>query len=178
MAARFVGGQARLAGRRRTLAPMSEQTVTEPTLQASLDIDAPPAKVWAQLSDLTNMPKWSPQVRKTVVRGGRTRLGAQMFNFNRRGPLWWPTQAKVVAFSPERELAFRIKENWTIWRFTLEPLDGGTRTRLTEAREAPKGVSGISKFLTKIALGGKETFESELVEGMHATLQGIAAAAR
>lgn len=153
----------------------TEPTSTEPTLRASLDIDAPPARVWALLSDVTNMPKWSPQVRRTVVRGGRTRLGAEFFNFNRRGPLWWPTQGKVVAFSAERELAFRVKENWTIWRFQLEPLDGGRRTRLSEAREAPKGISGISKFLTKTVLGGKETFERELVEGMQQTLQGIAA---
>ena len=48
-------------------------------------------------------------------------LGTTFVNINRRGALFWPTQAKVVRFEPHREFAFRIKENWTIWSFTLEP---------------------------------------------------------
>jgi uncharacterized protein YndB with AHSA1/START domain len=32
-----------------------------PLLQAQIDIDAPVAKVWALISDLSRMPRWSPQ---------------------------------------------------------------------------------------------------------------------
>jgi uncharacterized protein YndB with AHSA1/START domain len=34
-----------------------------PLLQAQIDIDAPVAKVWALISDLSRMPQWSPQCR-------------------------------------------------------------------------------------------------------------------
>ncbi len=34
-----------------------------PLLQAQIDIAAPPATVWALISDLKKMPQWSPQTR-------------------------------------------------------------------------------------------------------------------
>jgi len=143
-------------------------------LEASIEIAAPPAQVWALLSDLTRMPRWSPQVRKTFVRGGPTRQGSKLVNINRRGLLFWPTQAMVTEFEPERRLAFRVKENWTIWSFTLEPTaDGGTR--VVERREAPKGISDLSVNLTKRFLGGLDEFVVELDEGMNQTLRKIKA---
>ena len=140
-------------------------------IEASTEIAAPPAAVWALVSDLTNMPRWSPQVRKTFVRGGTTKQGATMVNLNRRKLLVWPTQAKVVDFVPEQRIAFRVKENWTVWSFTLTPVEGGTR--LVQRREAPQGVSDLSVRLTNLALGGVEDFVVELQQGMEQTLRLI-----
>ena len=39
-------------------------------LEASTEIAAPPAAVWALVSDLRHMPRWSPQCAKTFLRGG------------------------------------------------------------------------------------------------------------
>ena len=100
--------------------PMSEY---EPLLEESIDVAAPPAKVWSLVTDLPRMSKWSPQVVRTIVRGGPVQLGTRAFNINRRGPLVWPTRTKVVAFEPHREFAFRVKDNKTIWSFTLEPTE-------------------------------------------------------
>ena len=61
---------------------------------------------------------------RTFVRGGPVQQGTPLRQPQPRGPLFWPTQAKVVRFEPHREFAFRIKENWTIWSFTLEPTAG------------------------------------------------------
>jgi uncharacterized protein YndB with AHSA1/START domain len=141
-------------------------------IEASIEIAAPPAEVWKLVSDLSNMPRWSPQVFKTFVRGGETRHGARTINLNRRGLLVWPTQAMVTSFEPEQKIAFRIRENWTIWSFTLGPTaDGGTR--VVQRREAPKGISDVSVRLTKAVLGGVEGFTTELVEGMNRTLARI-----
>ena len=97
-----------------------------------------------------------------------------MVNVNRRGLLVWPTQSKVVRFVPEREIAFRVKENWTVWSYTLEPTeDGGTR--VTARREAPTGISDVSVKLTTTVLGGVEAFTDELREGMQQTLARIKA---
>ena len=144
-------------------------------LEATVEVDAPPARVWSLVSDLRNMPRWSPQCAKTFVRGGGdVRLGSRMVNVNRRGLLVWPTQSKVVRFEPEQEIAFRVKENWTVWSYALEPTaDGGTR--VTARREAPTGVSDLSVRLTKAVFGGVDAFTDELREGMQQTLLRIKA---
>lgn len=141
-------------------------------LEATIEIDAPPAKVWDLVSDLRNMRRWSPQNRRTWVLGGEVKPGASFVNLNRRGLLFWPTQGKVVEVEPGKRIAFRIKENWTVWSYELEPTANGG-TRLTNRREAPKGISDLSVGLTKTVLGGVDTFTQELQEGMAETLAKI-----
>lgn len=143
-------------------------------LEQTIEIAAPPVKVWSLVTDLGRMASWSPQVVKTFVRRP-VRLGTTTLNINRRGPLVWPTRAKVVRFEPHREFAFRIKDNFTIWSFTLEPTGSGTR--VTQRRETPDGISDISLRLTRLVLGGQEQFAAELREGMAQTLERLKAEA-
>ena len=117
-----------------------------PVLEESITIDAATDRVWALVSDLGRMSRWSPQVLKTIVRGRPIKLGTKMLNINRRGPLVWPTQTKVVRFEPQQEIAFRVKDNFTIWSFSLTD-DGNGGTVLTQRREAPEGISPISRRL-------------------------------
>lgn len=143
-------------------------------LEATIEIDAPPAKVWALVSDPRNIARWSPQTAKTFVRGGEVKVGAKMFNLNRKGLMVWPTQAMVTDFEPEQLFAFKVRENWTTWSFALAPnADGGTT--LVQRREAPKGISDLSVNLTKRFLGGVEGFTDELERGMAQTLSRIKA---
>jgi len=145
-------------------------------LSASVTIAATPAQIWSLISDLPRMHEWSPQVVRTVVVPKPTQLGSRMFNLNRQGRLKrWPTTGKVVRFSPNREIAFRITENRTIWSFQLEEVDGGTR--VTHRRETPQGISAVSTVLTKLMLGGMEPFAAELQEGMQQTLGRVKAVA-
>jgi uncharacterized protein YndB with AHSA1/START domain len=141
-------------------------------IEATIDIAAPPATVWALVSDLRNMARWSPQVVKTFVKTP-VQEGSTMFNINRRKLLVWPTQAKVVRLVPEQEIAFRVKENFTVWSYQLEATPAGTR--VTARREAPQGISDLSVGLTKRALGGVDVFTTELQTGMQQTLAKIKA---
>ena len=150
-------------------------TQIEPLLEETIEVAATPARVWSLVSDLPRMARWSPQVVKTFVRGGVVQQGTRTVNINRRGLLVWPTQAKVVRFEPHREIAVRIKDNFTIWSFTLEPTDAGTR--ITQRREAPDGISSISLKLTEAVLGGQAEFTAELLAGMRQTLERITAEA-
>ena len=154
---------------------MTDTTSLPAELAAEIDVDASPAQVWALVSDLARMSSWSPQVAKTWVRGGRVRLGSTMVNVNKRGPLVWPTRAKVVRFEPQQEIAFRIKDNWTIWSFRLVERDGGTH--VVHRREVPDGVAPISTRLVNLALGGTDTFTDELRSGMQQTLERVKAEA-
>jgi len=147
-------------------------------LSATIEIAAPPAQVWAQVSDLRNMARWSPQTVKSFLRG-ENGLGARFFNVNRLGPLVWPTRSKVVRYEEPvagsgGEIAWRVKDNYTIWSLTLTPnADGGTT--LTSTREAPDGISDISVGLTKVALGGVPKFTDRLHSDMGVTLAKIKA---
>ena len=143
------------------------------TIEATVEIDAPVKEVWTLVSDLRNMRRWSPQNAKTFLRGDGG-IGTRMININRRGLLVWPTQSEVVRFAPEKEIAFRVKENFTVWSYELEDLGDG-RTRLTSRREAPHGISDLSVGLTKVAFGGVDRFASELERGMQQTLRKIKA---
>src|SRR5690349_20379653 len=120
----------------------------EKLLEDSIEIAAPAAEVWALVTDIPRMAKWSPQVVKSSVKGGEVKLGATFSNLNKQGIKRWPTAGKVVRFTPpaagaKGDFAFKIRENRTIWSFELEPTaDGGTK--LTERRETPQGISNVS----------------------------------
>lgn len=144
-------------------------------IEATIDIAAPPAKVWALVSDLRNMARWSPQTAKSFLRG-ENGPGARFLNINRKGLLVWPTQTKVVRFEEGTEIAWRVKENFTIWSLRLEPTaDGGTR--VVQTREAPDGISDVSVNLTKVAFGGVPKFTRTLQADMARTLAQIKAEA-
>ncbi len=145
-----------------------------PILKAEIEINAPVAKVWSLVSDVNNMPKWSPQCR--VMKAlGPIKPGTRTVNLNRRGMLFWPTTSVITEVIPERKFAFRIPINTTVWSYELEPT--ATGTRLIETRHAENGVTAVSKAATNAALGGMENFERELVEGMNQSLARIKAAA-
>lgn len=145
-----------------------------PILRAEIEINAPVAKVWSLVSDVTNMPKWSPQCR--VMKAlGPVKPGTRTLNLNRRGMLFWPTTSVITEVVPERKFAFRIPLNTTVWSYELEPT--ATGTRLIETRHAENGVTALSKAATNAALGGMDTFERELIEGMQQGLARIKAAA-
>lgn len=145
-----------------------------PLLQAETTINAPVAKVWELVSDLKNMPRWSPQCRlmKTF---GPLQPGARTINLNRRKFLFWPTTSRIIEVIPEKKLAFRVNENNTVWSYELEPTETGTR--LVETRHAENGVKPVSTMLVNAVMGGVPSFERELVEGMNESLARIKAAA-
>jgi uncharacterized protein YndB with AHSA1/START domain len=148
--------------------------MAQPLLQAQIDIDAPPAKVWALISDFRLMPRWSPQcwLMKAL---GPLRQGTKTINVNRRKFMVWPTTAQVIEVIPEQKLAFRVNANNTIWSYELEPT--ATGTRVVERRHAENGVKATSNLLVSAFFGGVPSFERELVDGMNDSLARIKAAA-
>ena len=151
--------------------------MSEPAqLESTIEIAAPPAQVWALVTDLGRMREWSPMTRHTWVRGGQVRQGARFVNHNGSGWKAWPTTGTVVRFTPHSDFAFRITENRTTWSYTLVPTaDGGTS--VTSRRETTEGISGLSTTLTRWVLGGVPRFTDELQLGMHETLERIKKAA-
>ena len=144
-----------------------------PLLQADITINAPVAKVWALISDLDNMPKWSPQCR-AMKAVGAVKVGTKTVNVNRRGAMFWPTTSTITALDAQKKLSFRVNTNNTEWTYDLEP--AGTGTKVTVSRRA-EAVKPISSTLINRFMGGVPNFEVELVEGMKTSLGRIKAAA-
>jgi len=144
-------------------------------IEQSVDVAAPPEKVWELVSDLPRLAEWSPQVVKSVVRGGPVRQGSRLVNLNRHGFLVWPTRADVVAYEPGREVAWKIRENGATWSFTLEPTPGGTR--VVQRRDLGEGPTELHLSFTDRFLGGQGPFQAELQAGMRQTLAYVKALA-
>lgn len=151
---------------------MTTEPAAPDAIESSIEIDAPPARVWEVISDVRNATQWSSQAFKVIALGGRTTKGTRALNINKRGPLFWPTTSRVVEFEPGRRFANRINENTAVWVFELEPTPSGG-TRLTERREVPEGLTAISKILTEKLFGGQPAFVAEMDKGVSVSLERI-----
>ncbi|NYF98478.1 SRPBCC family protein [Janibacter cremeus] len=149
-------------------------TTNAPLLQTETEIAAAPQAVWAVITDPRALGGLSDQVLRTHVVGtAPVGPGTRTININRRGPLLWPTRAKVVRFEPTSDYAFRVKDNGSTWSFELEPT--ATGTRVVHRREAANGTSAVSRFLQQKVLGGITEFDTEMTEGMAVTLRRLKA---
>jgi hypothetical protein len=99
------------------------------TMSAMIDIDAPPAEVWAVLTDLRSYHEWNPlfvEAGGNVAEGQRIRLrGKHPAN----GRLM-TVKPKIIAVQPGTELRWASGLPGIIsgeHSFTLTPAGGGTR---------------------------------------------------
>lgn len=97
-------------------------------------VPAPPEAVWALLADVTRTGEWSPECRAARWLDGATTpvVGARFRGVNRWGLVRWTRVCEVVTAEPGRELSWRtvpeaLTSDSTLWRFTLEPVEGGSR---------------------------------------------------
>lgn len=116
----------------------------------SVDVDAPAERVWALVSDLPQMGRFSPENAGGRWRGGATgpAVGARFVGSNRSGARRWSTQVRVVECEPGRSFAFDVSSFGLAvsrWRYALEPTPRGCR--VTETWTDRRG--------TVIALGGR-----------------------
>ncbi|MBU2696579.1 MULTISPECIES: SRPBCC family protein [Pimelobacter] len=149
-------------------------TTDAPALHEQIEIAAAPADVWSLVADVTRMAEWSPQVTSTRLADpdAPAGVGTRFTNRNAHGELTWTTHAEITRYDAGRSLAFRIDENYVTWSFELEPTtDGGTR--LHQRRDAPEGISELSRELTEAFMGGQEAFTVSQRAGMRTTLEGI-----
>jgi uncharacterized protein YndB with AHSA1/START domain len=144
-------------------------------IEASIRIDAPPARVWEIVSDQRRMNEWSPEVYRQKF-FGEIGLGTRSINLNKRKGFFWPSASKITEFVPEKRLAFYVIGPADTWSYDLAP--NGDGTLVTERRELKGGRRSIlSKLTAAIALGGIEEHDVELVAGMETTLARIKAEA-
>ena len=104
-------------------------------MQASvtLHIDAPPAEVWALVSDITQMGKYSPEVFEAEWLGDATgpEVGARYRGHvkrNEKGPIYWTT-CEVTECTPGEVFEFAVvmgDKHVNTWRYEFAAANGGT----------------------------------------------------
>jgi hypothetical protein len=149
----------------------------QPPLEASLEIAAPPERVWALLSDLSAMRRRSPELVATFMRGA-PRVGRRAVHLNRRKAVVWPTSSRITRWKdPAHDgghgaLSFRVWPTDVEWSYELRPSAAGTL--VTERRTAMPRPSLVVRLMARYAMGGADQHDTELLDGMHRTLAALA----
>lgn len=147
-----------------------------PPLEASIHIDAPPARVWQIVADQRRMNEFSPEVYRQKFFGAEIGRGTVSINLNKRKGFFWPSASRITEFVPEQRIAFYVFGPADTWSYDLAP--DGDGTLVTERRELKNGKRSIlSRLTASLALGGIDEHDVELKAGMETTLARIKAEA-
>ena len=119
-----------------------------PSVEVQTWIDASPRRVWELVSDVGLMPTMSQELQSIEWLDGATEpaVGARFVGHSKHDALGeWATTSHVIECEPERVFAWAVEDpaNPTaIWRFRLEPKDGGTE--LSQWMQMGPARSGLS----------------------------------
>ena len=114
--------------------------------QVTVHMDAPPAEVWALVSDVTRIGEFSPETFEAEWLDGATgpAVGAKFRGHVKRngvGPIYW-SPCEVTACEPERVFEFAVgsaAKPINTWRYELEP--SGEGTSVTESYELASNIA-------------------------------------
>jgi hypothetical protein len=143
----------------------------------TLFIPADPDVVYEALADVTRTGERSPECHTAEWLPGSApgHVGARFRGRNRSGAARWSRVCEVVAATPGREFAFRTvperfdlsRRDSTIWRFRLEPVDGGTE--LTHSYE----VTQMPLRLFRAVYGRLMPHHRDMRPQMQATIEAL-----
>lgn len=142
--------------------------------EATVTIASPATVVYDLIADVTGMGRWSPECVRCEWLDEPGQVGSRFRGHNRRGPLRWKTVARVVAAERGEVFAFttmhRGRES-TRWCYELHPSANGTDvTESFHAIFVPQPI----RLIEQVFMPNRQ---SELVAGMHVTLERIRAVA-
>lgn len=144
--------------------------------EVSVEVAAPPARVWALVSDVTQMGRWSPECHRCEWLGGAAApaVGARFKGWNKRGLMRWSTTCTLTRVQEERLLEWEVDTSGMRWGYRFEPSPTGTT--LTETREKVRDLPLYVKLAYKLKLLGRDP-DAIVLDGMRQTLQRVKAAA-
>jgi len=125
-----------------------------PTVEVRTWIEASPQRVWQVVSNVELMPTLSTELQSVEWLDGLTEpaVGARFVGHNKHDALGeWSTTSHVIECEPERVFAWAVddpKNPTAIWRFRLEPKDGGTE--LSQWMQMGPGRSGLSLAIDRM----------------------------
>jgi uncharacterized protein YndB with AHSA1/START domain len=133
-----------------------------------ITVDVPPAQVYAAVSDVRRMARWSPECFATL-----TWARGRFVGFNRRGPFVWFTTCRVVVAEPSEEFAFDVTTFGmpvSRWGYRLAAVPSGTEVTEYWKDRRTRGAWVLGRIFT-----GRATKERPAVnrDGMRVTLERL-----
>ena len=132
---------------------------------STVEVDAPPEKVWALVNDLEEWPQWIPSIKKIEkLSEGALGIGSQI-RVTAKSAITVKLLMTITEFVPGQHAVMRGKVLGTdlIRYYTFEPVD--QRTRLTAGGE----VSGLLAFLVR---RGGQALSEEIVQAAKRKIKG------
>jgi len=141
--------------------------------EVSLRIEAPPERVYEILTDIAHMGRLSPECTGGKWLDGATgpAVGARFKGSNKRGIARWSTTNEVVEADPGQAFSFETKQSAARWTYRMKP--DGSGTLVTESREMFKERPAVAKVYATLMLGGVESHDDEMRDGMRRTLDRL-----
>lgn len=143
----------------------------------TLEVSAPPEKVWELVADVTNTGRFSPETFEAEWLDGASGPGVGTrfrghVKRNGRGPVYWTT-CRITECDPGRVFEFTVENRGkpvNTWRYDVEPTEGGCA--VTESFRLAD--TAVLRFYW--ALAGRARGRTNR-EGMRTTLERLKAVA-
>jgi uncharacterized protein YndB with AHSA1/START domain len=138
-----------------------------------ITIDAPPSAVYAVVSDVQRMARYSPECYAILVMSRRGGVPDKFVGFNRNGPLVWFTTCQVLTAKPGEEFTFEVRtlgQPVSQWSYKLAAAGDGTEVTEHWLDQRSPGASRLGRIFT-----GKIANERPAInrEGMRTTLERL-----
>jgi uncharacterized protein YndB with AHSA1/START domain len=105
----------------------------EYTLQATAEVDVPPALVFERITDIDRLPDWNAEVHDVVERPATLHPGAEWVVEIRAMKKHWNSRSRLAELDAENgRFAYRSQTDdgnpsYADWRWQLTPVPSGTR---------------------------------------------------
>lgn len=119
--------------------------ISEP-VSVSIEVRASATAVYAAISDIRQMPRWSPELdRVSTPHAGPLTVGDRFAGYNHRGFQFWRTTSTVTAAVPNRLFAYEVTASGLpVARWSYQVTDHGPNCEVTQTwsdlRAGPFGI--------------------------------------
>jgi uncharacterized protein YndB with AHSA1/START domain len=141
----------------------------QPQYTSTIDIAAPPEKVWSMVSDLPRMGEWSPENVGGKWKGGATEAapGAKFKGTNKNGWHRWGAGVIINEATAPNKLSFTVKIaglTGATWGYDIEPTSDGCKVTesWTDTRSSIFKVPAVTKLVTGV--GDRSGYAQELMD--------------
>lgn len=135
--------------------------------ESSIDINAPPDRVWALMDKLEQWPQWMPSIKKIErISKGPLAIGSQLSVTAKVSGLTVKLLMTIIKFVPEQTVVMQGRALGTsLTRFyILEPLDGKTKVTIG---------GDVSGALAWLARRGGQAVSDEMTQAAKRRIEGL-----
>jgi carbon monoxide dehydrogenase subunit G len=135
--------------------------------ESSIDINAPPDRVWALMDKLEQWPQWMPSIKKIErISKGPLAIGSQLSVTAKVSGLTVKLLMTIIKFVPEQTVVMQGRAlSTSLTRFyILEPLDGKTKVTIG---------GDVSGALAWLARRGGQAVSDEMTQAAKKRIEGL-----